>query len=583
LKKDKIMKEDKTIKKDKIKRIIYARTFLALGGIYFILIIGFTIFQISQEKKAAGQELRTFAVSVNNAVENILKDNVDNNNRVTDIAKIKKEFIKETEFFTSSGSEVTVFTGNYELIFNTNHNYWLCSYTEYWEGSKQYIAYGYLNPGDWFSEKEVAELEKYLYTNQVSPKAKKEGDFLSYSLDLEGFWVDDGIIIPDKISVVALYVKTVINRDEKGNVKAATLNKENIATYVSNYKNTEGLPYFQDGNIYLRTNNNRNSKSRNELRQILTDKEILKEAIITLPDYSIKRMGPFNYHYYLPMPYQNSIRVLSEQNYYSEFWTVVGRNVNMWERCSTTLIFTWISCFIIFAVSALLLSEQTYKIYKEREELEKQRQEITNAFAHDLKTPLSIISGYAQNLLENIHTEKREHYASHILANVNRMAGIIQDMLEMSRLETKPFQIKYEDISLGELCSKIINRYEHICNDKAITASVEGDAVIKADNALITRVIDNFFINALDNTPQGGSIRMKILEDTFEIYNSGSHIPEDKLDEIWLPYKKADPSRSNTKGTGLGLAISRTILETHKFSYGAKNINNGVVFWFNFR
>ena len=79
-----------------------------------------------------------------------------------------------------------------------------------------------------------------------------------------------------------------------------------------------------------------------------------------------------------------------------------------------------------------------------------------------------------------------------------------------------------------------------------------------------------------------GTIGIRITENTLEFYNSGSHIPEDKMDEIWLPYKKVDASRSNTKGTGLGLSIARTILELYKFSYGVKNSDEGVSFWFKF-
>ena len=90
------------------------------------------------------------------------------------------------------------------------------------------------------------------------------------------------------------------------------------------------------------------------------------------------------------------------------------------------------------------------------------------------------------------------------------------------------------------------------------------------------------FINAIDHTPEGGRISIKLLENTLEIFNSGSHIPEDKINEIWYPFKKGSTERSNTKGTGLGLSISRTILELHKFSYGAKNTEDGVIFWYKF-
>jgi len=125
-----------------------------------------------------------------------------------------------------------------------------------------------------------------------------------------------------------------------------------------------------------------------------------------------------------------------------------------------------------------------------------------------------------------------------------------------------------------------MNRYKLVCDEKSIMTCLEGDAVVKADHSLMARVIDNFFINALDHTPVGGTIRIRIFDNTLEIYNSGSHIPEEKIKEIWQPYQKADVSRSNTKGTGLGLAISRAILELYQFSYGAENRDDGVVFWF---
>ncbi len=422
----------------------------------------------------------------------------------------------------------------------------------------------------------MKEIENYLH---AQPKAKKEGDLAGYSLALEGLWVDNEMIIPEKINVVAMYANDF---DEDGTVTSSGGIHTNDIVYVSGYQNTKGLPYFEHGGIQGAPDGNRNSSKQIELRKMVQDPERLKDSVGTLGIIHSERVNLLTYRYYLPMPYRNTVNMKDEDHPYSEFWAVIVREVNLWDKCAGTLAIVWGSCLITFIIVAMILARQTYKTYRKREELDRQRQEMTSALAHDLKTPLSIISGYAQNLMENIHTEKREHYAGNIQANVDRMDNTIRQMFDLSRLESDSMQIRFEDVSLGEVCGEIINRYQHICNKQSITTHLEGEAVVKADSTLIGRVIDNFFVNALESTPDGGTIRITITSDTLEFFNSGSHIPEAKIEEIWQPYKKADVSRSGTKGTGLGLSISSKILQLHKFPYGAENSDDGVVFWFKF-
>ncbi|KUO67262.1 MAG: kinase, partial [Gracilibacter sp. BRH_c7a] len=538
------------MKRNNTKRTIYLRVFGAFFATYLVLMAGFSIFLVLQEKEAADMALRTFGFQVNNTVEDVLQDDIDNDNQITDIAKVKKEFVSKASFLTISGTEAAIFTGDYNLVFNTN-DYWLCGYTERTEGSKNYTGYGLLNPEDWFNEKEIFELENYLYAN---PKAEKTGDLTGYSLSLEGFWLDNEMIIPDKITVNAMYAHSF---DENGNVSSGGGTHTNDIVYVSGYQNTKNLPYFKYG--YIQPNNNgiRNSAQQSGLRQVVLDQEKLKQAVKESVFASSERVSLLTYRYCLVLPYRNTVHMTDDQNYVSEFWTVIARDVNLWDQAGPTLIFVWGSCLVVLMIAAFILASQTYNTYQKREELERQRQETTKALAHDLKTPLSIISGYAQNLMENIHTEKREYYAGNIQTNVTRMDKIIREMLELTRLESDSLPIQWEDVSLGEVGTEIMNRYKLVCDEKSIMTCLEGDAVVKADHSLMARVIDNFFINALDHTPVGGTIRIRIFDNTLEIYNSGSHIPEEKIKEIWQPYQKADVSRSNTKGTGLGLAISR--------------------------
>lgn len=564
------------MKKNITKRSIYIRIFSALFAVYLVLMAGFSVFLILQEKKVKGMELQSFAFGVNNKVEEILRDNFDRDNRITDIAKVKREFINKVSFYSdpSLKTELAVYTGDYELIFHTN-DYLLCSFTEYSEGDKNYTGYAYLNPKDWFDEKAAAELEHYLY---AEPKAEKPGELSGYSLGIEGFWLDNEMIIPDKIYVTPMYASSF---DEEGNVESSGGARRNDMVYRSGYEDTKGLPYFKYGHIQPSSNGHSDDKQL-ALRSMVLDKEKLKEAVRKPAWISYERVNPFTYRYYLMMPYKNTIDVTDEQNHYSESWTVIARQINLLDQCAGTMAFVWGSCFITFLAAALILSAQTYKTYKKREELERYRKETTNALAHDLKTPLSIISGYAENLIENIQTEKREHYAANIQANVNRMDKILREMLELSRLESGQSAILFEEVSLGTVCTALVNRYRQVCEERDITVRLEGDASVNTDGSLMERVIDNFFVNALDHTPDGGTIEIRISDHTLEFYNSGSHIPEEKLHEIWEPYKKAEESRGNTKGTGLGLSISRTILESYQFEYGARNNDHGVVFWFRF-
>lgn len=573
------------MKKNKLKHIIYLRIFSTFLFTYIVLMIGFTAFLVSLEKEAAGKELGNRAPQISDRVEEILNDNIGNDKQIIDLAKVKKEFVKRSPVYLLDGAEAAIFTSDYKLVYSTYNtkDYWKCIYSEVEDGKQTSNGVGLLKLNDWFSEEEIKKLKEYLY---AEPKAEKPGDLCGYSIHIDDFWVDDEMIIPHSISVSPMYAREL---DEEGNVttRTGTVNKGNF--YRKDYNNTKNLPYYKIGSIIPEYNENLKGKNQDELRKIVTDESNLIKYLqptqkFWLPNCikPVERVNMLTYRYYLVVPYQNTIRLLDDQSLYSEFYTAVGIDINIWERISSTLIYVWMSCLIIFVIASLVLSKQTYKTYLKREEIENQRKEMTDALAHDLKTPLSIISGYAQNLQEDVHTEKREHYASHIRKNVERMDKIIHQMLDITKLESDSFKIEFNEVSLCEISGKIINRYKNICDEKFITVSLTGEAFIKADKILLERVVDNFFINAVENTPEGGKISIEIFEDTLEVYNSGSHVPEDIIKDIWQPYKRGDKERSNTKGTGLGLSIVRSILELHKFTYGVKNKENGVVFWFKF-
>ncbi|WP_313164700.1 HAMP domain-containing sensor histidine kinase [Sedimentibacter sp.] len=564
------------MKRNKAKRSIYIRIFGAFLITYVFLMIGFCVFLVSLEKEAVGKELSAYSSYISDRLEEILSDNLDSSNNIKDIIKVKKEFIRKSLVPMHLDAETAVFTKDFELVYNTN-DYLICNYTKNLEQNKSYDEYGMINLREWFSEEDV---KKIIYFASTELEAKNVMDIYGYALHVDG-WVDGEMIIPDKIYVNAMRAHAF---DEEGNVSGGVGTVSYSKVFISGYKDAEGLPYIERGTVMYGYNENLSSENQYELRQMVTDESKLKSYpnLIRGTSYTDERVHMLTYRYYMVVPYQLTIKA-ADQGFYSDFWTTAGMDINLWDRVNSTMAYVSASCLIMFIFVAYILSRQTHKIYLKQEELDTKRKEMTDALAHDLKTPLSIISGYAQNLQDNVHTEKREHYAEHIMSNIYRMDEIIKKMLEMSKLSSDSFEINIEDVSLNDISVKIINRYKNICDEKHIKTYIDGEAVIKADKALIERVIDNFFVNALDNMDDGGVIRISIQDNTFEIYNNGSHIPEDIINDIWLPYKKGNADRSNTKGSGIGLSIVRTILELHKFPYGAENKEDGVTFWFKFK
>lgn len=568
------------MKRNQTKRSIYLRTFSALFAVYFVLMSGFSVFLILQEKKQQGIELQNYIYQENNSIEEVFQRNMDQDQQIADVAKLKRDLINHVAATYHIGTEVVelaIYTRDWQMVYSSGDS-WLCSYTKQPDDDSNDREFASLNPNNWFDQKEVKELEHYLYAN-LNPK--KPGDLDEYSLEVEGFWLDNEVLIPDKLYVTPIYAESF---DQLGNVENSSGTRREDLVYHSGYQNTKGLPYFKLGTADIqRYASVPTDRKQLALLKLVRDKDKLKTAVNSLNLLSYEYVNPVTYRYYLVMPYQNIVYGGSYDQYnYSASWTVAAKQVNLLDYCGRTLAFLWGSSFITFLAAAWILSVQTYKTYRAREELERHRRDTTNALAHDLKTPLSIISGYAQNLMENVRTEKRGHYAEHIQDNVNRMDVIILEMLELSKLESDQFQMTIEEVSLESVCKDLINRYSLLCAERSVSIRLEGDAVVKADYSLILRAIDNFFTNALDHTPEGGDIFIRISDSRFEFYNSGSRIPENKLKEIWKPFLKVDESRGNSKGSGLGLSITSTILELYHFSYGAENRDDGVVFWFTF-
>lgn len=229
----------------------------------------------------------------------------------------------------------------------------------------------------------------------------------------------------------------------------------------------------------------------------------------------------------------------------------------------------------------------------EREKrLEKMRRDFIAGVSHELKTPLSLIGGYAEGLKDNIASVKREKYADVILEETRRMSVIVGDMLDLSHLESGQYRLKLEQISVEDLIKEAAERARAISEDKnvKIMMSTKGDGEITAiaDWFRIGQVLTNLVSNAVRHTSDGGVLEIAAVKREEEwhlsVYNEGLPIPEEEIPRIWGQFYRTDKARSRESGgTGIGLAIVRQILELHGSRYEVYNGHNGVTFSFTLR
>ena len=222
------------------------------------------------------------------------------------------------------------------------------------------------------------------------------------------------------------------------------------------------------------------------------------------------------------------------------------------------------------------------------------RKQFISDVSHELKTPIALIQGYSEGLIENVNTdeENRKFYAEVILDEANKMDKLVKQLLELMKLEYGKREFNNKKFDICELINEVIRKSKVMIEEKNILVKFNNqkNIFVYADDFYIEQVITNYFTNALKHVQERD--KEKIIQiDIFpniekntvriSIFNTGNQIPEENLVRIWNRFYKIDESRTRQDGgTGIGLSLVKAIMNNYKKEYGVINKENGVEFYF---
>lgn len=215
------------------------------------------------------------------------------------------------------------------------------------------------------------------------------------------------------------------------------------------------------------------------------------------------------------------------------------------------------------------------------------RKDFVANVSHELKTPISIIQGYAEGLKLGV-CDNPESYCDTILEESIRMNRLVLDLLELSRYESGQISIDRCSFNVASLvlslCRKLSVRSEE-AGAEIVTDRCE-DVFVFADPVHIEQVISNYLSNAISHVNRGGKITVEVTTENglavVRVENTGHHIAEEEMPMLWQSFYRSDKShKRDSSRFGLGLSIVKSILELHGRECGVYNTEDGVCFWFN--
>jgi len=221
--------------------------------------------------------------------------------------------------------------------------------------------------------------------------------------------------------------------------------------------------------------------------------------------------------------------------------------------------------------------------YEQLKELDRMKSQFLSIASHELKTPITAMSGFLQVALRRVRRLSEAAGASPVAEGLRgiteqldvvyrqttKLARLVDELLDVSRIQTGRIEFRYGDVDLGELANEVATRMQLTTTTHEISVTRDSQSVVTADRDHLEQVLNNLVTNAIKYSPSGGAITIDVRPEDdggvrLSVTDEGIGIPEKELDAIFgLFYRSPDRAARDAAGMGLGLYISREIVVRH--------------------
>lgn len=208
------------------------------------------------------------------------------------------------------------------------------------------------------------------------------------------------------------------------------------------------------------------------------------------------------------------------------------------------------------------------------QELDRLKSTFVSIVSHELRTPMTSIKGYVENMLDGLTgslTEKQSHSLERVKHNIDRLTRMINELLDLSRIEAGRMELHMGPLSLREVVTEVVESYQAAAREKAITLRIlpqENVPHVNGDADKLNRILTNLIHNAIKFTPPGGEIRVQtqVRDAAYvetSVIDSGCGIAAHEQDKVFDKFYWSESVPVEERGAGLGLAIAKNLVELH--------------------